>query len=441
MSLKLPAGMSAAYENSAASSYLAIEAGDSMQRISWYQLSMLENNRPGNMLPVETRRKNRTVTFYYDITSRLALEFLLKRRKLKRDEFIKLLADLSRPLVDCEGFLLKASGFLLDAAFIYVNPENMEVCLAYLPVRAEENAAEEFKSFVMDLILHKAMIDEAGCDNFLQRIIGFLKRDVFNIKGFQKLLDELVYGHAAPEEASFGFAAGFDEPEVPDRKPAAAADVKKDERRSGWVIAVSMQVLAAVVLLLCRKLIAGIPGNTAATYGAIALVILSADLLLFKRLFFRKAEARAPESGLKGFEKAEAGDIPRTIPAKKPAPAPLTGIKPPGQAKTELLANVRQGFPVLRSTNAADFEEIRINKPEFLIGRLEDQVDHVCRNSAVGKVHALISVRDGVLRLRDLNSVNGTYVNNVRIESNRDVEIRDNDVIAFANSDYILVNK
>ena len=68
-------------------------------------------------------------------------------------------------------------------------------------------------------------------------------------------------------------------------------------------------------------------------------------------------------------------------------------------------------------------------------------MDHVCKNNALGKVYALITMRGGILRIRDLNSVNGTFVNNIRIESNRDVEIGDNDAIALANSEYVLVNK
>ena len=458
MALKLPEGMSAVYENSAASSYLVIGAGNYAESILWYQVSMLENNRPENMLPLEIRRKNRTVSFYYDITSRLALGFLLKRKKLKRNEFIKLLADLSRPMVDCEGFLLKDSGFLLDAGFIYVNPENLEVYLAYLPVKIGENTAEAFKSFVMDLILHNAVIEEAGCDNFLQRIIGFLKRDVFSIKEFQRLLEELLCGSAVPEETPAGTATGALVEGLPDKNPVTAACPEKDKTRSGPIIAVAAQALIIVILLLCRKLIAGIPGNTATTYGAIALLILSADLLLFKKLFAGKAVAKVPETGSKKperlkpdkMEKAEMKVAAGSLPEKQEVPATLTGIRPetplaikaPVQAKTELLTSAKPGVPILRSANtAADLEEIRIDRPEFIIGRLADQVDHVCRNNAVGKVHAMITVKGGILRIRDLNSVNGTFVNNIRIESNRDVEIRDNDAIALANSEYVLVNK
>ena len=84
-------------------------------------------------------------------------------------------------------------------------------------------------------------------------------------------------------------------------------------------------------------------------------------------------------------------------------------------------------------------EEIPINKKEFLIGRLEDMVDCVVKNIAVGKVHALITERNGKYYLKDLNSVNGTMLNDIKLQCNEENEINDGDRITFANSDYLFV--
>ncbi|WP_027622806.1 DUF6382 domain-containing protein [Acetivibrio clariflavus] len=84
-------------------------------------------------------------------------------------------------------------------------------------------------------------------------------------------------------------------------------------------------------------------------------------------------------------------------------------------------------------------EEIIINKPSFIIGRLEGQVDYVHTNNAIGKVHAEIITRDECYYLKDLNSKNGTYINGKRIDSNKEYEIKNNDRITLANSEFIFI--
>ncbi|HAA43331.1 MAG TPA: hypothetical protein DCE02_04930, partial [Ruminiclostridium sp.] len=105
--------------------------------------------------------------------------------------------------------------------------------------------------------------------------------------------------------------------------------------------------------------------------------------------------------------------------------------------ETTLLTPYEISPPYLQSNRDGVIEEIKITKPEFLIGRLKGQVDYVTENKAIGKVHAEIITRDGKYFLKDLNSKNGTYLNNERLNSNTEYEIKDNDVIVFANSEYI----
>lgn len=436
----IPERMTAAYENSASCSYMVIEADESEQ-IPDYQVSMLECNRPEYLLPMEIKRENGSTCFYFDITSRLTLEFLLKRKKLKRNEFVRLLADVARPLADCDGYLLKDAGFLLDAGFIYIDPEALKVYMAYIPVRSGENMAEVFKCFVADLILHHASIEEAGSDNFLQRILGFVKRDNFNIRELLGLLEELV---CLPQTLQESPNSPADKPEaiLPEKETTPVGTViKKDLKPVRLPAAVMSQALIAAAILSCRRFFEGMPGNANVTYGAVVLIVLAADVLLFKKLFYMKATERAPETEKKKAEREVVTAFGEISAVSGPA-APLSaGARPLMQGKTELLGSMKPVFPLLRRRNSPEFEEIVIDKPDFVIGRLPDQVDHVCKNNAVGKVHALITVRDGSLYIRDLNSVNGTFVNESRIESNKDVEVRDSDCIMLANSEYVLINK
>lgn len=107
-------------------------------------------------------------------------------------------------------------------------------------------------------------------------------------------------------------------------------------------------------------------------------------------------------------------------------------------SETVFLGNVAKK-PQLRFSKDGVIVEINIDKPSFIIGRLEGQVDYVETNNAIGKVHAEIITREGCYYIKDLNSKNGTFINGIRIESNKEYEIKDNDRITLANSEYTFV--
>lgn len=59
-----------------------------------------------------------------------------------------------------------------------------------------------------------------------------------------------------------------------------------------------------------------------------------------------------------------------------------------------------------------------VNVPEFLIGRAAD-CDLQLRNSMVSRHHCLLTVQDGQVFVRDLNSSNGTGVNHQALVGER----------------------
>lgn len=106
--------------------------------------------------------------------------------------------------------------------------------------------------------------------------------------------------------------------------------------------------------------------------------------------------------------------------------------------KTVLLCNVKKGVPYLRSLDAPGEADLVLDRHEMLAGRLIDEVDLVCKNNAVGKVHAKLVYKSGEWYVMDLNSVNGTFVNSQRIKSNEEYCLKKGDNLAFANCEYLV---
>jgi pSer/pThr/pTyr-binding forkhead associated (FHA) protein len=111
-------------------------------------------------------------------------------------------------------------------------------------------------------------------------------------------------------------------------------------------------------------------------------------------------------------------------------------IKKPVSDKTVVLG--KNSTPYLQNLTYPS-DKIVLHKNSILIGRLEDSVDHVIQNNAVGKIHAELVEKDGEYCIIDLNSVNGTYVNGVRVLCNSATVINAGDKITFANESYTYI--
>jgi pSer/pThr/pTyr-binding forkhead associated (FHA) protein len=77
---------------------------------------------------------------------------------------------------------------------------------------------------------------------------------------------------------------------------------------------------------------------------------------------------------------------------------------------------------VLRGASAG--KEVEVRGPRFYIGRSEEC--HLRANSdAISRRHCAITVNDDEVRIRDLGSRNGTYVNGVRIDGDHRIQMGD----------------
>lgn len=93
-------------------------------------------------------------------------------------------------------------------------------------------------------------------------------------------------------------------------------------------------------------------------------------------------------------------------------------------------------FPTLRRVMTG--EVISINKPVFRIGKERSYVDYfVANNNAVSRSHADIITRGSFYFVIDLNSKNRTYINNVAIPVQSEVQIRDGDCLKLGNEEFI----
>jgi len=82
---------------------------------------------------------------------------------------------------------------------------------------------------------------------------------------------------------------------------------------------------------------------------------------------------------------------------------------------------------------------VEIDKKSLLIGRMDNFVDYVINSNAIGKIHAEILDEGGNFYVMDCNSRNGTFLNDSRIVPNTKNKVGNNDVLRFANKEFIFL--
>ena len=84
--------------------------------------------------------------------------------------------------------------------------------------------------------------------------------------------------------------------------------------------------------------------------------------------------------------------------------------------------------------------EIIINKDEFIIGKNKELADGaIPYNRKISRIHCKINTENNHYSIMDLDSLNGTYLNNIRLQTHHPVIIKNGDTIRLANSEFRVV--
>ena len=102
-----------------------------------------------------------------------------------------------------------------------------------------------------------------------------------------------------------------------------------------------------------------------------------------------------------------------------------------GAGETSVLSDIHVSGSLTRSKSG---EKINITRENFKIGRERSRVDYcISDNTAIGRHHATIIVRNGDAYLVDQNSRNFTFVNDVKVAPNVETKLKEGDKISFAD--------
>ena len=123
-------------------------------------------------------------------------------------------------------------------------------------------------------------------------------------------------------------------------------------------------------------------------------------------------------------------EIPKTQPT--PGVPPMTGVPP------MMGGNPFDEIPMPYFVRVKTGEKIRLDKDEFKIGHKAKIVDYaVSDNSAISRVHCIITKKNGVCFIKDNKSTNGTFLNGEELKEGEEKFLTNNAVVILGDEEFV----
>jgi hypothetical protein len=100
---------------------------------------------------------------------------------------------------------------------------------------------------------------------------------------------------------------------------------------------------------------------------------------------------------------------------------------------SDFTTKIKKAEVVFRSLEEEYYSSISAREFPFFIGKLRKNVDYCIEKDVVSRYHAKITLEEDRFYITDLNSRNGTFVNETMLQTYEKLEIKSGDMIALAN--------
>ena len=388
-----------------------------------------------------------------------SLPFILK--KVKGSEVLLIIQGLLQVLVQLEEYLIPADQICLDWNYIYLDPVSCYPSFCCLPA-AEKKLEQGIRELLEELLPRLDHQEQTGV-SVVYELYQYAIQDTFLVMGLQSVLERRLMEERKTTETELQACQEKKSREhqetsyFGDNRQAVLEDFFSSEEEEGENGRVS-PVLVGMVLGIIGVLLYALAGyavleyvpqylGTWAASGVMAILIVLIWQVVVRK---RKKEERQIEEQFAIYQ-GTSEEAPRHSKTdireweekdKELEAEEITWEKRipwGGDTYTQILSNGgEQGGLILKELHPVSGRQFRIEKATRLtiIGQLKEQADLVLPSTAVSRVHASIEQRAGNWYLKDMNSRNGTWVNEQELYGEEEQELINGDQIRFADLIY-----
>lgn len=462
------------YEEQEGKRYLIYEKRET-DVLDTFTMEMLSNNKIEGLAPFSCIRMNRDVKMKYNITGLITLQELFSS-PIRKQKFLGILESLAENMLRADEYMLDVSSYILDESFIYTDPEGRKTFMIVLPIRREGEKAEVF----LRRLLFDVKYDQTEDCSYVASLINFLgNENSFSMKDFRDQIIRFKKNPAAEQNRNQP-GKGPSDAQMP-KKPEYLKKESAGEKAapySDWKIPIPPNIDFRDK----QKKSAAIEHGSHTQEKQRNLDIVFSDLEeepeKKKKGFFSKKEKSEKKEKKRFFGKKKEKDDDSGSKDSISEKSPLGGIAIPGMDLIGKLQAERKENEELNGQISAErnpipipvqhvdierkevtqedfgetvymdedaeapteFEEEKAPRQKFVLYRCSTQetfeikgdvvrvgrspsISEICisGNRGVGRVHAVLYVRDGQVYILDNNSKNKTFVDGEELKPDQPV--------------------
>lgn len=427
-----------------------------------YRYSMLACNKIDGIIKCSVRNVNGETYLYYDISSKVTLETLYRGKKMSYEQVRDFFCQMDMIYRNLGQFFMEERGLLLQQDCIFYDFSSKKFFGLYYPAAdvLNDNQYEPLMDFLLnhadttnqklaDIIYQVYEMSESKFFSLTDAIALFDEPQSINVAS--TVIDTEIFSAKNIEDAGIMYE---DTPDIAEKAyegvhvrndAKSKAEGKKNTIYYMIFAAVSICGIGAIfwiynnyelmpremLLLICCMAVMGL-----------CFIFSAAQIMVSARKDKRKEEEeqRLLMDIEDEFREEKSVDLQNVIDKNMNVYAyekHEIENKPVASSETVFMdSGIREAEYKLYAIDNKNKRHIELTKFPFTIGKMAGCVDFVLMDASVSRVHARIEKQDDKIFLTDMNSMNGTYKNGLRMEPSETLEIEPGDEIRFGKLNY-----
>jgi len=468
--------MEVSYIKDLHNNYLVLPKGDDNGET--YCVRMLQANSIEGIIKPDKRTIDNSILYYYDITAKQTIDILYNKNPINLEQIRSLFTSLSDIIEQSYKYLLNENDLLINPEYIYYELASMQVRVCYLP-GYNKDIRKQMASLI-EYIMNKVEYKDKEAVLYVYNLYAVCRNEEYSFINLLSAIKEKIEGNPANnEKKKIGHIETYknkkSEPVYEDNyprnlPPLMMEKISEDKEQvyyplSTYIYTGFCLIGPMMVLFICikSKIIYNSFGNRI-EYGKLMVLILI--LICVVGYFLRKIWDKKNRLTriVSEEEYVDPRKINKTIIDTNTKqnqtddelyswPGVLEAEendKEPIKNSTVLLSTDNNISPTVllngnttargccfipENTNV--YEEIQINKFPFIIGKSKGNVDYCLDKEIISRYHVKITKEDDICYITDLNSTNGTCLNENPLPCYKRHEIKDGDQVGIAGIKYL----
>ncbi len=387
-----------------------------------YEYAMLIHNRISGLLDCKSRYLEEKSYCAYDISSKRSLEQEYASKKMGFTDLVDLFYGIHRAITKAGEYLLRQENFLLLPQYMYMDLESEELECLYVP-EAEELSLERKEAYraLADFLLDKVDHKDEHAVNITYHFYKISKEDFFSFDSFVSFMEKeilLVQAKERKEKIKEEDSVPVCIREAESVKEEIAIEETGNSGESfKWWIPGSMFLMGALLTALYLFVPWGKDYAGYVLVPGLSIIVWAIILLLRNLILVYKDRQEA--------ECIRENEIVR-----------IEEYFDDGMDDVTVFFD-KEEFLCLKWKEGHFSKEYSMDAFPLTVGKVKEGVQIEIRDASVSRLHARFRKQGNSIFLQDLDSTNGTFVNEKRLQTGEEAIIKRGDEIQFGK---IIVN-